>query len=301
MANAVLAAGDRVAAVSLSGPSEPAQVRRGVERLAERYDVVLDPRALASTGFLAGGDAERAESLIDALEDRDIRGVVCVRGGYGATRVLARHGARIAAALARDPKPIAGFSDVTAMHALWARVGARSVHGPMIARMGAEAGVSDEDRASLCAALEGEGSAFGGLDRWVSGECEGVARGGNLAVLAALVGTPYAPSFDGAVVFLEDVGERPYRVDRMLTQLLASGAFDGARGVVLGEWVDCAPGPYGVSVVEQVLRERLGGLGVPLWAGAPFGHGARCRAFALGARVTVTSDGEARFEPEPDL
>jgi muramoyltetrapeptide carboxypeptidase len=300
MANAVLSAGDRVAAVSLSGPSDPAMVRRGVERLATRYDVVLDPRALVSTGFLAGDDDVRAGSLLDALEDRGVRGVVCVRGGYGATRVLARDGARIAEALARDPKPIAGFSDVTAMHSLWARVGARSVHGPMIARMGAEPGVSDEDLASLFAALEGEATAFRGLDRWVSGECEGVARGGNLAVLAALVGTADAPSFDGAVVFLEDVGERPYRVDRMLTQLIASGAFEGARGVVLGEWVDCGAGPDGVSV-EQVLLERLGGLGVPLMAGAPFGHGARCRAFALGSRVTITSDGDVRFEPEPDL
>jgi muramoyltetrapeptide carboxypeptidase len=288
-------AGPLIVGVALSGPSDPNAIARGACRLAAFCRVSVDPRAFELSGLFAGSDDDRAMSLLDALGDPAVRAVVCVRGGYGATRVLARHGGAIAALLARDPKPIVGFSDVTALHALWARAGARSIHGPMLARLGTEGAIDDETLSRLARVLlDGEGDRWTGLDPWVDGETEGVARGGNLAVLAALCGTPWAPRMDGAVLFLEDVGERPYRVDRMLTQLRSSGALDGIRGVVLGEWTDCEPGPDGVTV-EQVLRERLCDLGVPVLANAPFGHGARCRPFALHGTVRIARGGVLAF------
>ncbi len=291
---ALVFSGQSLVGVSTSGPSDAEAIARGAARLSARCRVTVDPRAVARQGYLAGSDEDRASALLDALADPAVRGILCTRGGYGATRVLARHGDAIADALARDPKPIVGFSDVTAMHALWARVGVRSVHGPMLARMGTLDAVTDEDLAVLFRVLEGHGDVWTGLDPWRDAEAEGISRGGNLAVLAALCGTPWAPSFDRAVLFLEDVGERPYRVDRMLTQLRASGALDGLRGVVLGGWTDCEPGPDGVTV-EQVLREGLCDLGVPVLAGAPFGHGARCRPFALNAPVRIARGGSVCF------
>ena len=135
-----------------------------------------------------------------------------------------------------------------------------------------------------------------GLSLWAGGgSVEGRATGGNLALLAALQGTRCQGSHAGVVLFLEDIGEPPYRVDRMLTSLRSAGAFEGVRAVVLGEFTRCDPREDGVTV-EEVLRERLGALGVPVLAGAPFGHGERHRPWVQGARVTVHARGEVVFE-----
>lgn len=288
--------GARIAVVSPSGPSPIEHVLRGVARLSTRYDVRLDPRATQRSGYLAGTDEDRAQSLLDALEDREVRAIVCARGGYGATRVIERRGPAILAALARDPKPIVGFSDVTALHVLWERAGVRSVHAPMVARLGVEGALDDALFERWCAVLEGREHAL--ASRGADGaRAQGASTGGNLAVLAAMVGTDFTPQFRDRIVFLEDVGERPYRVDRMLTQLRAGRCFDGARGVVLGEFTDCGPGPDG-QTVEAALSEGLAALGIPVWTGAPFGHGDRCEPFALGEAVTILGDGVVRWRAQ---
>jgi muramoyltetrapeptide carboxypeptidase len=134
-----------------------------------------------------------------------------------------------------------------------------------------------------------------GLDPWVRGTGEGPLVGGNLAVLAALVGTPHAPPLDGRVLFLEDVGERPYRVDRMLTTLTHAGWLHRVRAIVVGAFVDCPPGPDAVRV-EDVLRERLGRIGVPVVAGLPAGHVEDNLELPLGAPVRVeASEGRLTF------
>lgn len=288
-----MAPGARIAVISPSGPSPIEHVLRGVERLATRYDVRVDPRATQRAGYLAGSDEDRARSLLAALEDPAVRAIVCARGGYGATRLIEQFGSQILRALERDPKPIVGFSDITALHVLWARAGVRSVHAPMVARLGVEGALDDALFERWCAVLEGSAHALA-TDGPRGQRVEGLSAGGNLAVLAAMVGTDFTPQFRDRIVFLEDVGERPYRVDRMLTQLRAARCFDGARGVVLGEFTDCEPGPDG-HTVQAVLHERLGGLGFEVWTGAPFGHGDRCEPFALGAMATIERDGVVRW------
>lgn len=290
--------GARIAVVAPCGPSPAELIRAGVARVAPRYEVSLDERALLAEGFLAGKDEIRAASLIDALRDREVRAIWCTRGGYGATRLLERFGDAIEGALRENPKPIVGFSDVTGLHALWSKVGVRSIHGPMIARLGAPDAVGDAELLAVFEAIEGRTPSMRAAEVWAPGAFEGRATGGNLAVLAALVGTPHAPRWEGAVVFLEDVGERPYRVDRLLTQLRAAGAAAGAAGFVLGDFTDCGPGPDG-RTVEDVLREGLGPLGVPVVAGAPFGHGPRCAPFELGAPVRVDEGGLIEWPAAP--
>ena len=123
----------------------------------------------------------------------------------------------------------------------------------------------------------------------------GRALGGNLSLIAALLGTPFQLNLSDRVLFLEDVGEAPYRVDRMLTSLRSASALEGLRAVVLGEFTRCDAHSDGVTV-ESVLRERLGDLGVPVLAGAPFGHGQEHRPWVQGAEVTVSRSGEVVFE-----
>ena len=286
---------DRVAVVSPSGAVEREPLARGIEWLRGRYGVADDDRREAADGFLAGSDAQRASALIEALEDRSVRAIFASRGGYGAMRVLECLGTRAEEALRRDPKPIVGFSDITALHALWARERVVSVHAPMVAAIG-RSSVRAADRDALVDLVE-----TGRIPPWrdmhvaVAGDATGRIAGGNLAIVTSLLGTRYAVSFDGAIAFFEDVGERPYRVDRMLTQLRLAGAFRGVRAIVLGDFTDCAAGPDG-RTVEYVLRERLGDLGVPLYLNAPFGHAERQAPFACGGIARIES-GIVHFEP----
>lgn len=293
----LLRAGDSVAVVGCSGPYDLDDLRRGVTWLRQRYSVRDDARWGQFDGYLAGDDGVRAAALLDALRDPTVRAVWAARGGYGATRLLERAGEEIFSALARDPKPLVGFSDVTALHALWQQAGVRSVHGPMVSALGRSLreGAAVTDYEATCALLEGAATpTWSGLAVW-SWPAEGdVVRGrlvgGNLALVAALLGTPWAMPLDGAVVVLEDVNEAPYRVDRMLTSLRLAGAWRGVRAVVLGEFLGAEPGRDGVTV-ERALREGLAALDVPVLSGAPYGHGAKAGPWVHGAEVEVRRDG----------
>jgi muramoyltetrapeptide carboxypeptidase len=258
--------GARIQIVAPSGPFDLDEFERGVARLRARYDVRYEPQIAERAGYLAGTDDRRARELLAALHEPEVHAIVAARGGYGATRLLDRIGE---GEVARHPKLLVGFSDVTALHALWARAGLCSIHGPMVAAIGR---ADDAQVARWCRAVEGELPApFTGLRALAPGRAHGPLLGGNLAVLTALIGTPYAPPLAGCVLFLEDVGERPYRVDRMLTTWSHAGWLSLPRAIVLGAFTDAATGPDGVAV-EHVLEERLGALGIPVLAGLPAGH-----------------------------
>jgi muramoyltetrapeptide carboxypeptidase len=256
----------------------------GVAALRERYDVHHAEDIGARRGFLAGDDERRLRELREAIADDSVAAIVAARGGYGATRLLPELPVSL---LAGRPKLLVGFSDVTALHALWARAGQGSIHGPMVATIGRE-GAPVLER--FVAAVEGgERGGFTGLTALARGRAAGRLVGGNLTVLAALLGTPFAPPLEDSVLFLEDTGERPYRVDRVLTSLRQAGFFAGVRAIALGAFTDAAPGPDGVTI-EEVLRERLGALGVPVVAGVPAGHVDDNHPLRLGERVVVDAD-----------
>ena len=281
----------RVQVVAPSSPFPADEFERGIERLRARYDVRYDPAILERSGYFAGSDDRRAEELLAAIADDEVHAIVAARGGYGATRLLPR---LAVADVARSPKLLVGFSEVTALHALWARAGLQSLHAPMVAGLGRAA---EAQVARWCAAAEGAVLArLTGLRAIADGRASGPLLGGNLAVLTALIGTPYAPPLAGCVLFLEDIGERPYRVDRMLTTLIQSGALALPRAIVLGAFSDAAPGADGVSV-EHVLEERLGRLGIPVLAGVPAGHVDDNLELPLGRTVHVdATDGTLAFE-----
>jgi muramoyltetrapeptide carboxypeptidase len=244
-----------------------------------------------ATGYLAGSDERRADELNRLIADPDVRAVLLARGGYGIMRILELLDA---GALRRDPKPIVGFSDATAL-LFWAlRVaGLRGIHGPVVAQLG---DLPAEDTARLVDLLEGRPAArlpgallpTGACGR---GRVEGRLLGGNLTLLARLVGTRYAPALSGAVLFVEEVGERPYAIDRYFTQLALSGALDGARAALVGSLTRCvekviAPEPDAAQVVD----ERLRAFAIPGLTGAPFGHGDRNLALPFGGRCAIDFD-----------
>ncbi|WP_341721350.1 LD-carboxypeptidase [Micromonospora sp. FIMYZ51] len=275
--------------VSPSGPTRPERVARGIELLTGwGLRPVLAPNVYARHGYLAGTDALRAADLNTAFADPEIRGVICTRGGYGAQRVV---DAIDMATVRRDPKVVAGFSDITALQlALWRGVRLAGVHGPGAAWRDERTPLASAE--SLHAALTTTApvtvravpteETFGVR---VPGRAVGRLLGGNLCLVVASLGTPDMPDLTGAVLLLEDVQEPPYKVDRMLTQLRRAGALDGLAGVAVGQFSDCADGwPIGVA---DVLTERLGDLGVPVLGGLPIGHGPGQLTVPVGTRATL--------------
>lgn len=240
---------------------------------------------LAATGYLAGDDQRRIDELNGLLRDPDVRAILCARGGYGVMRILPHLDA---SALRADPKPIVGFSDITAL-LMWSssQAGVRGVHGPVVAQLGE---LLSEDHARLFDVLEHPEAPLelATTSIGAAGPVRGPLLGGNLSLLSHLVGTPYLPDLSGAVLLIEDIGERPYAIDRYLTHLGLAGVLSGLGGVLVGDLVRCdeSRGGFGPDALA-VIDERLSQYQLSGRAGAPIGHGSRNRAFTLGTMVEL--------------
>ncbi|MBQ0905200.1 LD-carboxypeptidase [Micromonospora sp. U21] len=281
--------GDTVLLVSPSGPTSPERVARGMELLTGwGLRPVPAPNAYARQGYLAGTDELRAADLNAAFADPQVRGVICTRGGYGAQRVV---DAIDMAAVRRDPKVVAGFSDITALQfALWRGARLAGVHGPGAAWRDERTPLRSAEslHAALMTTEPVTVTAVDGEETYpvrVPGRATGTLLGGNLCMIAASIGTPDLPDLTGAVLLIEDVQEPPYKVDRMLTHLRRAGALDGLAGVAVGQFTDCADG-WDTTIVD-VLGERLGGLGVPVLGGLPIGHGPGQLSVPVGTQATL--------------
>jgi muramoyltetrapeptide carboxypeptidase len=266
---------DPVRVVAASGPVDRKDFEAGVRALEGRYRLCYDETSLfARQGFLAGEDAQRLQALNAAIDDPECRAIFPARGGYGLLRILPSIDRD---ALRSQPKPIVGFSDLTALLAVCARAGVAAIHGPMISQLG---DLQSDDRDALFALLEDPRprTLLTGLEELVPGRARGPLLGGNLEVLTRLLGTPFQPDLAGAILFLEEVGELPYRVDRLLTHLELAGVLASVAGVVIGDFTDCDEVEEGVvqpPTARDVLGERLGRLAIPVALGGAFGHGPR--------------------------
>ena len=280
--------GSTVALVAPSAPVPGQRLAGGIALLRSwGLDVAVGPHvaAVAHEGMLAGTDRERADDLQTAWTDPAVSAVFCARGGYGAGRLLEHLDWE--ALTEAGPKVLVGSSDITALHEAWAtRLGLASVFGPMpaTALLGGQTAQPESSRAIHAMLFDGRPALLGAGDLIASGRATAVAVsgplvGGTLSLLAASLGTGYSVPAAGAVAFLEDVGEVPYRIDRLLTQLRGAGWFRGVRGVVVGSLHDCGD----PAALRTVLQDRLGDLGVPVLAGLEVGHGPVQRALLLGA------------------
>jgi muramoyltetrapeptide carboxypeptidase len=280
--------GDTIAVPAPAGPVLPDAARPGLMLLASRYRVVADDAIFERTGFLAGSDDRRADEMNRFIRDPDVRAIIAARGGYGVMRILDRLDAD---ALRRDPKPIVGFSDLTALCAWSLREAqVRPIHGPMVNQLGR---LPAEDQEWLFRTLEdpeAPGPWPEELERIGArggGTVEGRLAGGNLTMVSHLVGTPWALDLGASIFLLEDIGERPYRLDRLLTQLKLTGALDGVRAVAAGELLRCVEEDGSPPSGPEVLEERLVAFDIPGVRGLPVGHGDRNRAFPFGAKCAL--------------
>lgn len=254
------------------------------------------PRVDPGAPYLAGDDEQRARELMEAFTDPDIDAVICARGGYGAMRVLPLLDAE---ALRRHAKPLLGFSDITALHGfLAARAGVSSLHGPLLTTLPLHTqGVGEASLEAVCRALQvgDERVSFDGLTQIHGGDARGPLIGGNLSLVASLAGSPWFPPLDGAILFLEEVGEPAYRIDRMLTALRLNGTLSRLSGLVWGD-----PGVCGDRYVSAAdlpgltlsrLRALTADLGIPVAAGLPVGHGAQNLVLPFGTDAALCCEG----------
>ena len=298
---AALRPSDKVAVVAPAGPFDRALFDAGLAVLASRYRPVFGEGLFERRGYFAGEDLRRGAELSAALADDSIRAVFAARGGYGCMRLLPK-----LSLAGLSPKPVVGFSDVTALHGALQASGWVSVHGPVVTQLGRQPRPS-ADR--LFALLESDAPAapLQATATRVPGVVEGPLVGGNLSVLTRLIGTPYLPPLDGAVLLIVDVGERPYRLDRMWTHLALAGVFRRVRGIAVGELTGCEEPdlPPGAGPSERPLRsdEVLQALaqetGLPCASGFPIGHGALNLAVPLGTRVRLDATARTLSFLEP--
>jgi muramoyltetrapeptide carboxypeptidase len=280
-----------IAILAASGPSERARIEEGaraIERLGHRVTIApnIDRRY---RGYLAGSDDERVEELNRAFRSPEYDAFIFARGGYGSMRILDRIDY---AAFAANPRPLIGFSDITAIHqALATQVGVAGFHGPMI-NLDFRGGLSPDierwfwDMLTGAAPLTRE---FGADDVVLEGEAEGPLFGGCLALTQALVGTPYDYWVDGGIWFWEDVDEPVYRIDRMLTHLRLSGRMQAVQGVLIGTLKDCGDD----AEMLAFLREFFEPLQIPVVRNLPIGHHGNNLLMPVGRMVRIDTRGRA--------
>ncbi|MGF1511985.1 MAG: LD-carboxypeptidase [Myxococcota bacterium] len=283
----------RIGIFALSGPISPTRYASGVGLLRSwGHDVIEAPGIDAHDGYLAGSDRHRLNGFSTLLNRADLDLLMAARGGYGVHRILP---ALNWGALGPSTPPILGFSDLTALHvARWTQTGAFGLHGPVVTQLGA---LTKEEQLSLKETLHQCASRhrrppevkLSGDRVIVPGRARGVLFGGNVALLASLVGTPFSRWPADTLLVLEDTGEAPYRLDRMLTQIELSGLTRQVRGVAVGDFVRGDP-PSADAAALQTVEERVARWSVPVLSGVPVGHGWRNRVLPLGVPGELDAD-----------
>lgn len=260
------------------------------------FRVKLSTNIRAQRGFTAGEDRQRLDDLHAMFTDNEVAAVWCARGGYGCSRLLPFVDYQL---IAQHPKALIGYSDVTALlQAVFLKTGLIGFHGPVAA-----SDFTEYTKAQLSAVLlEGNAGhlitpAEGNLAETKPayqpflispGKASGPLMGGNLSLLAALAGTPYQADIAGKLLFIEEIGEKPYRIDRMLTQLRQSWPLQSAAGIALGIFEDCQPKEGDLSLsLADTLYDRLGDLGIPVAYGFSFGHIAHQCTLPLGIKASM--------------
>jgi muramoyltetrapeptide carboxypeptidase len=298
-----LSPGDTVGIVApASAPPDPKNIDRSVavlERLG--FKPKLAPNVRQRWGYLAGSDRDRASDLMKMFADRKVKAIICVRGGYGTARLLTRLDYRT---IRTNPKIFVGYSDITSLHcAFLVKSNLVSFHGPMLNSDFVKKDLPDFTLRSFLTTLTqptAPGSIRNGYNKKTiailrRGVASGPLIGGNITLLCASLGTPYQPSLKNGILFFEDLDEVPYRFDRMLTQLLNAGLLQQVAGIAIGINAGCHD-PKAKNAkeyrqtLEDVFKERLLPLRVPIVAGLPFGHIPLNATLPVGVHVTLDAN-----------
>ncbi len=292
--------GDTIGLVVPASPVSEEKIEKAIANLeGQGFKVKYTDAIRLRYGHVAGSDEARVKDLHTMFADKTVKAVWCIRGGYGCTRILPKIDYNL---IKKNPKIIIGYSDVTALlHAIQQKTGLICFHGPVGATPFTEYNVEHLTKTLISPSLPYkieqskinlEKTTVGYTPEVIkSGKAQGQLTGGNLCLLSSMVGTPYQVNFKDKLVFLEDVGEKPYRIDRMLTQLLQSSNLHQAKGIILGIFEDCQPKDeqYSLSLI-QTFNDRFANLNMPILYGFSFGHIQNMCTFPLGINAAFDAD-----------
>ena len=295
-----LKAGDQVVLLSPSGKIQPELLDGAEQRLRGwGLNVIRSPHCAGSYGRFSGSVQERLSDIRAALSDPSVKALFCSRGGYGAIHLLP---CLDEPAIQARPKWLIGYSDITALHALWNRWGIVSLHAPM-ARHLSEEPAQDRATESLKQLLFGENVSYDLPPHPANKPGNGTGKlvGGNLSVLYGLRGTPYEYPWEKAILFIEDIGERAYHIERMLYNLKLGGILDKLSGLIVGQFTDCPEAPQWGHTLYQAVAELTREYGYPVLYNFPTGHVKENLPLPIGmeATLTVTAEGEGKLTFPP--
>ncbi len=279
-----LKTGDTIGLVTPGSYISESELKESIVNLETLgFKIVYSEKILLQNGYFSGTDEERAEDLMNMFKRNDVKGIVCARGGYGCTRILPLLDYDV---IKDNPKVLIGYSDVTALHfGIFKKTGLITFHGPVSISTFNEFSVNNFKNVLMnpCDEIVFENSNSGedenpyGVVSLVKGKQQGKLFGGNLSIAISLIGTEYDIDYEDSIIYFEEIGEEPYRIDRFLTQLLQAGKFDDANGIAMGIFRKCEPKEKEPSFSKsfslmEVLKDRLGNLRIPVVYGMSFGH-----------------------------
>jgi len=293
-----LADNDTIGVVSpASCPPDKEIFGQGVYYLRKLgYNVVVSEHVLDKHGYLAGEDSDRLNDLNKMFRDRKVNAIICSRGGYGAPRIIDQLDFD---AIKHNPKIFIGYSDITALNlAIWKKAGLVTFSGPMVAvEMGRGiATFTEKNFWRMLTSVEPVGLLLNPPDVPIQvfnhGKTEGTLLGGCLSLINVLLGTPYCPDFKDAILFIEDIDEEPYRVDRYLAQLKLAGILNQVAGIVVGQFIDCHPkDPEKPSLeLNEIFQDYFGPLNIPIFTNFAYGHGPIKYIMPVGVHAILDTD-----------
>ncbi len=279
-----LKSGDKLALVAPGSYISESELQESIKNLNDLgFETTYSEKILLQSGYLAGKDQDRTKDLMEKFSDKSVKGIVCARGGYGCTRILPLLDYDIIRA---NPKVLIGYSDITALlYGIYQKAGLISFHGPVGTSTFNDYSVNNFKSVLMNPgrtvtfpnSTDSKDENIYGITTIVKGKAKGRLVGGNLSIVVSLIGTEFDVDYSDKIVFIEEVGEEPYRIDRMLTQMLQAGMFEKAAGVMLGLFRKCEARQSSDLTAKsftlmEVLKDRFGKLKIPVVYGMSFGH-----------------------------
>jgi len=286
--------GDTVGIAAPAGPFDPTKFMKGKAVLESMgFRTFFDEGIFQKHGFFAGTDVQRADQVNRLFADPAVQAVICARGGYGSMRILRFLDFKI---IQNNPKIFVGFSDISVLlFILHARCSLVTFHGPVVTTL---ANTDEQTIAAMLKVMTADKIFDLKPEKGIAlkpGVCSGVVVGGNLTTLCHLAGTPYTPNFNGKILFLEDRGEAPYRIDRMLTQMKLAGCFEGLKGLFLGSFEACGK----LDDIFRIVQEVFNDVNIPILSGFEIGHARVNITIPVGLRATLDADRQVLTFHEP--
>jgi len=286
--------GDTVGIAAPAGPFDPTKFMKGKAVLESMgFRTFFDEGIFQKHGFFAGTDVQRADQVNRLFADPAVQAVICARGGYGSMRILRFLDFKI---IQNNPKIFVGFSDISVLlFILHVRCSLVTFHGPVVTTL---ANTDEQTIAAMLKVMTADKIFDLKPEKGIAlkpGVCSGVVVGGNLTTLCHLAGTPYTPNFNGKILFLEDRGEAPYRIDRMLTQMKLAGCFEGLKGLFLGSFEACGK----LDDIFRIVQEVFNDVNIPILSGFEIGHARVNITIPIGLRATLDADRQILTFHEP--